>query len=56
MLVNEDYYLKVRQLVLGVNLQIVKFCILEAHRWCNHIKYLGCHFKCNRGEIDPLVF
>jgi len=24
--------------------------------WCNRIKYLGCHFKCNRGEVDPSCF
>ena len=24
--------------------------------WCNCIKYLGCHFKCNRGEVDPSYF
>jgi len=24
--------------------------------WCNRIKYLVCHFKCSRGEVDPSCF
>ena len=28
----------------------------KAVKWSEHVKYIGCYFRCSKGEVDPSCF